>query len=118
MGSPKLSYKGCWTNFAGLSVNFRRSCRTFSLMVTKASGVFKKYLVKATSPALFSCGITLSAMQTILVCLFFFTLRRIVPNAGPIKGSQYLTTIKSGFSFLNFLPVFNQFNGFMELIIV
>ena len=56
-------------------------------------------------------------MQMIFVYLFFFTLRKIVPNAGPINGSQKRTTIISGFSFLISLPIFNQLKGLMEFIL-
>ena len=40
----------------------------------------------------------------------------MVPKQGPKKGIQNLTTIKSGFSFLNSLPILNQLKGLMELI--
>ncbi len=40
----------------------------------------------------------------------------MVPKHGPIKGSQYLTTMISGFKFLSSLPTFSQLNGLMELI--
>ena len=39
----------------------------------------------------------LSAIHTIFVCLFNFTNLKIVPRQGPINGSQYRTTIISGF---------------------
>ena len=67
-------------------------------------------------PGRCSCGIILSAMQMIFVCLFFFTLRKIVPSAGPINGIQNRTTIISGFSFFNLLPTLIQLNGLIELI--
>ena len=115
--SPKLSYKGCGTNSAGLSfANCFRSASTFSLIVINASTGFKKNLVKATSPGLFSCGKILSAIQITFVCLFFFTLRRIVPRHGPMNGNQYLTTIISGFIVFNSLPTVIQLTGFTELI--
>src|SRR5690606_25439799 len=94
-----------------------KSCKTFSLIVIKRSIGFTKYLVKTVSPGLFSCGIILSAIQTIWVCLFFLTLRKMVPKHGPINGSQYLTTITSGCSFFNSLPTEIQFSGFTELIL-
>src|SRR5688572_29266532 len=84
-------------------------------MVIKASTVFTKYLVKRESPNLFSWGTILSAMQTTLVCLFFFTLLRMVPKHGPINGSQYLTTIISGMIFFNSFPTFIQLKGLTEL---
>src|SRR5512138_3669778 len=117
MIAPKLSYNGCCTSATGLlGSNWRRSCITFSLMVIKASQVFKKYLVNALSPGLCSCGITLSAMQTIFVCRFFLTLLKIVPSAGPINGNQNLTTIISGFLYRNQFPTLIQLIGLTEMI--
>jgi hypothetical protein len=43
-----------------------------------------------------------------LCMLVFFTLRKIVPSAGPINGIQKRTTIISGFSFFNLLPTLIQ----------
>src|SRR6187399_122869 len=51
-----------------------------------------------------------------LCMLVFFTLRKIVPSAGPINGIQKRTTMKSGFSFFNLLPTLNQLKGLIELI--
>src|SRR5688500_10675886 len=78
--------------------------------------LFIKYLVNALSPGRFSCGLILSAMQIILVCLFFLTFLKIVPSAGPMKGNQYRTTIISGFNFRSLLPTLNQLSGLTELI--
>src|SRR5690606_33098059 len=114
--SPKLSYKGWGTNCAGFPGSMvRRSPSTFSLIVIKASTGFKKYRVKAVSPGLFSCGMILSAIHTILVCLFFLTILSMVPRQGPMKGSQYLTTIMSGAIFFSSLPALYQLKGLMEL---
>jgi hypothetical protein len=55
-------------------------------------------------------------MATIFVLPFLRILLRIVPSAGPINGNQYLTTIRSGFSFFKRLPITSQFRGFTELI--
>src|SRR6185312_6989285 len=119
MMGPKLSYKGCGTNFTGLFfTNCFRSAKTFSLIVIKPSTGFTKYLVNILSPGLFSCGNTLSAIQTICVWRFFFMILKIVPRQGPIKGSQYLTTIISGFIFFNSFPTLIQFKGFTELIFI
>src|SRR5690606_19277290 len=71
---------------------------------------------KSLSPGLFSWGTILSAIQIILVCLFFLMIRRIVPSAGPIKGIQNRTKTISGFSFLILFPTLNQLNGLMEFI--
>src|SRR5215204_7528324 len=118
-GDPKLSYKGCSTCLAGFDFsNFCRSSMTFSLIVMKASQLFRKYLVKGTSPALFSCGKILSVIAMIFVCLFFFAFRSMVPRAGPKNGSQYLTTIMSGRNFFSSFPTFIQLRGLIELIVV
>src|ERR1700690_2354393 len=87
-------------------------------MVINPSIAFKKYFVKVLSPGRFSCGKILSAMQIIFVCLFFFTLLKIVPRHGPIMGSQYLTIIISGLKFFNSFPTDNQLKGFTELIFI
>lgn len=42
----------------------------------------------------------------------------MVPRHGPIKGSQYLTTITSGFSFFSSFPILIQLKGFTELILI
>ena len=76
-----------------------------------------KYFVKNESPHLFSCGIMLSTIAMILVCLFQCTIFKIVPKQGPKKGIQNLTIIKSGFSFFICQPTFIQLNGLMELIV-
>src|SRR5258705_11738959 len=75
-----------------------------------------KYFVKDLLPNLFLWGLILSAMQIIFVCLFFLTLLKMVPNAGPMNGNQNRTTMMSGFSFFKRLPIFIQLNGLMELI--
>ena len=53
--SPKLSYSGCATYFAGLSfANWFKSLNTFWLIVINPSIGLMKYFVKALSPNLFS----------------------------------------------------------------
>src|SRR5687768_5639001 len=84
-------------------------------MVIKASTGFTKYFVNTVSPNLFSCGNILSAIQTTMLCLLDFALRKIVPRHAPMKGSQYLTTIISGLYFFNSFPIFIQLRGSMEL---
>ena len=42
----------------------------------------------------------------------------MVPSAGPMKGSQYLTNTISGLAFFNALPTFIQFSGLIELMTV
>lgn len=51
----------------------------------------------------------------ILVCLFFFTIRQIVPKQPAIKGNQYLVISTSGFCLAMVLPTWIQFNGLIEL---
>ena len=54
-------------------------------------------------------------MQMIVETLFFFTILKIVPKHGPIKGSQYLTNTIEAFLSRIILPILNQFNGLIEL---
>src|SRR6185437_15312626 len=86
--------------------------------VTNASATLIKYCVNGLSPGRFSCGIMLSTTHTTRVCLFFLAFFSIVPNAGPINGSQYLTTIRSYFFLFISLPTCIQLNGFTELTVV
>src|SRR5665647_3415584 len=85
-------------------------------MVINPSIGLRKYFVKTLSPGRFSCGKILSAIHIIFVCSFFFTLLKIVPRHGPIKGNQYLTTIISGCIFFISFKTANQLRGFTEFI--
>ncbi len=51
----------------------------------------------------------------ILVCLFFFTIRQIVPKQPAIKGNQYLVISTSGFCLAMLLPTWIKFNGLIDL---
>ena len=62
----------------------------------------------------FSCGMILSKMEIILVCLLLFTILHIVPKHGAINGNQNFVIKISGFCFLIFKPTFIQLNGLME----
>ena len=83
-------------------------------MVRNASAEAMKYRVKRVSPGRFSWGMTLSAMHTTRVPERPLTKRRIVPRAGPMKGSQYRTTTRSGRILRSISPVRIQFSGFTE----
>ena len=87
---------------------------TESLIAINPSTLFTKYCVKNVSPIRFSCGMILSKMEIILVCLLPFTILQIVPKQGAINGNQNFTTKTSGFCFLIFKPTFIQLNGLME----
>ena len=110
-----MSYIGWGRNFLlVLLVNKESSFKTDLDNVINPSQLEIKKLVSSLSKKRFSCGITLSVIDNILI--FLFSSLEITPRHGAMNGNQYRMMTTSGFNLLIFLETENQFKGFIELI--
>src|SRR5512136_2234599 len=90
------------------------SSETLLDMDTIPSILFMKIPVRKRSPALFSWGMILSAIQITRVFLLLRMIRAKVLKQGDMNGIQYLKMTRSSVEFLSLIPVLIQLNGLME----